>query len=98
VNSVGSSAVKNKVLTVIGDQCRRYLGGWLRLNASVAGGHQQQYMTPLFVTKVDSEEVELNKALDLNPAEDKMLQQNACHNVRKKMMVRMNTKLTNPSA
>jgi hypothetical protein len=41
---------------------------------------------------VDLEEVELDEALDLNAAEDKTLQQNACRNMRRKTMVRMSTK------
>jgi hypothetical protein len=49
-------------------------------------------MTPLFVTSVDLEEAELEELLHLNSAEDKMLQQSACRNMRRKMMVLMSTK------
>jgi hypothetical protein len=35
--------------------------------------------------------------LDLNSAEDKIVEQNACHNMRRKAMVRMSTKQSNPS-
>jgi hypothetical protein len=53
-------------------------------------------MTPYFVATVDFEEAEFDEALDLNAAEDKVLQQNACHNMRRKTMVRISTKLSNP--
>jgi hypothetical protein len=50
-------------------------------------------MTPLHVTNVDSEDSEMDEALELDSAEDKMpLQQNACRNMRRKMMVPMSTK------
>jgi hypothetical protein len=49
-------------------------------------------MTPLCVTTVGLEEAELDEVLDRNAEEDKILQQNACHNMRRKMMVRTSTK------
>jgi hypothetical protein len=42
---------------------------------------------PLHVTNADLEDAEIEEALELNSAEDKMLHQNVCRNVRRKTVV-----------
>jgi predicted phosphoribosyltransferase len=42
---------------------------------------------PLHVTNADLEDAEIEEALELNSAEDKMLHQNECRNMRRKTVV-----------
>jgi predicted phosphoribosyltransferase len=51
---------------------------------------------PLHVTNADLEDAEIEEASELNSAEDKMLHQNECRNMRRKTVVLV-SRVTNPS-